>query len=40
MCSFDGVKEDEEKSGWYSADHSKCEAFFRGSQHKNELKTG
>ena len=28
MCSFDGVKEDEEKSGWYSADHLEIRGLF------------
>lgn len=28
MCSFDGVKEDEEKSGLYSADHLEMRGLF------------
>ena len=36
MCSFDGVKEDEEKV----RTTPEFEAFFRGFQYKNDLKTG
>ena len=28
MCSLDGVKEDEEKSGLYSADHLEMRVLF------------
>jgi len=40
MCSFDGVKEDEEKAGGTVRITPEFEAFFRGFQYKNDLKTG
>ena len=44
MCSFDGVKEDEEKSGLYSADHLEMRVLFSWfptqKRPENRLKTG
>ena len=42
MCSFDGVKEDEEKSGLYSADHLEMRGIFSWfpTQKRPENRTG
>ena len=40
MCSFDGGKKMRRKAGYTVQTVSKCEAFFRGFQYKNDLKTG